>query len=121
MKKSNLLRAISCLIAISSIFSANAQASLLITAVTVTPATVSSSGLITVTGECNVGAGSTSLSIKPQGSGPIWTLLGAGAGNCNKAGPKTKVVKYSQPPGNYTIRLVQGTNFYIWSSVVVLP
>jgi hypothetical protein len=121
MKKTVLNSAIASAIGLAALFSGNAQAALVITAVVVTPPTVSSSGLITVTGDCVVGGGNTTLSIKPQGSGPTWTLLGAGAGNCNKPGPKTKTVKYNQPPGNYKIRLSQGTNIFTWAPVVVLP
>jgi hypothetical protein len=101
-------------IGLSVLLSGNAQA-LTITAVSAAP------GTITVSGTCNVNAGNTSLWIKPHASGPTFTQLAGGNGNCANGGPKTKTVSHALPPGNYKVRLVQGSNFFTWPSVVVLP
>ncbi len=97
------------------------QAALSITNVSVTAPTTTSSGMIHVTGYCNVGNGPTSLEIKLQGSGPSWSSLGSGNGNCNNAGQKTKSVPYTNGPGNYKIRVLQGGSSYVWPAIVVLP
>jgi hypothetical protein len=96
------------------LLSGNAHA-LTITAVSAAP------GTITVTGMCDLNAGNTSLWIKPHASGPAFTQLAGGNGNCAKDGSKTKTVPHTLPAGNYKVRLVQGSNFFTWPSVVVLP
>jgi hypothetical protein len=48
-------------------------------------------------------------------------ITASGNGNCANASSKTKTVPHTLPAGNYKARLVQGSNFFTWPSVVVLP